>query len=718
MQAMGTPITVTTPNPGDVAAIQPASGAPAAPFDAVLALVAPTAAPADPLVVDPAAALAPVGATPEIAVPTSGMVPNSALQALAIPPVQPVFSSMVNTADPAETDIAALMAASALATRGVAARAPSPVSIPEMVAEPAAPLPEDFIGPVCPTELTAEPAALAADSAAGLPEAAEFRPLTIASLPPVDPDFIGPMLPAERRRAPDAGAVLSELPAEPQPLLATTDVAPLLEAQALLQPVSETVALEQPEHPMATPLVMTLDPGHAPAHAANSVMASSVPNVAVVAIDTPVKAEPSVSTCADSAGEAPVIRLVARASGEAATRVVDHELRDVLVPPPIAMSPNIVEALQEQDIPAATIHEQHDRVIAEFDPAMDPILAAAMVQPSFVIATNIQDATPTSSAPSQVEARDLEIQPRMAPAIATDPRSAPLPLSRDEALLRVINEIAPEKPQAAPKIERGQVLKSGSAEALITTPASEVAVRLSSTPLSDAARVDADGTRTLHEALARASVDRSEARQLNETHLNTVARDAEAEQKILDPKIAAMVRSVTVTHGSPEMTADNAVHIAAIASAPVVIPSTENVAREANVVASVNADGRRDTKRDAEIRQRQVEQQINLALRSGTPEIRMQLYPPGLGQVIIRLALDGQRLRLSMTADNDEASDSLAQTEIGLRDALSRNGYTLAGFDVRDHGDKDRRRNNQADAAIQSTVPSEEGDAFSVDMTA
>jgi flagellar hook-length control protein FliK len=113
-----------------------------------------------------------------------------------------------------------------------------------------------------------------------------------------------------------------------------------------------------------------------------------------------------------------------------------------------------------------------------------------------------------------------------------------------------------------------------------------------------------------------------------------------------------------------------------------------------------------------------VEQQINLALRSGTPEIRMQLYPPGLGQVIIRLALDGQKLRLSMTADSDEASNSLAQTELGLRDALSRDGYTLAGFDVHDNGENNRRHQSRADAATQPTTSPAEGDAFSVDMTA
>jgi hypothetical protein len=71
-----------------------------------------------------------------------------------------------------------------------------------------------------------------------------------------------------------------------------------------------------------------------------------------------------------------------------------------------------------------------------------------------------------------------------------------------------------------------------------------------------------------------------------------------------------------------------------------------------------------------------------------------------------------------MTADSDEASKSLAQTELGLRDALSRDGYTLAGFDVHDNGENNRRHQSRADAATQPTTSPAEGDAFSVDMTA
>jgi flagellar hook-length control protein FliK len=186
----------------------------------------------------------------------------------------------------------------------------------------------------------------------------------------------------------------------------------------------------------------------------------------------------------------------------------------------------------------------------------------------------------------------------------------------------------------------------------------------------------------------------------------------------MDSKVAAMVRSVTVTPGTTGSATDKLTDTTIVTPSPVATPTAESIARDANRVVSVSADGRRDTKRDAEIRQRQIEQQINVALRSGTPEIRMQLYPPGLGQVIIRLALDGQKLRLSMMSDNEDASASLALTEAGLRDALARDGYSLAGFDVHDKGEKNRRQQSWADTATQPTTPAAEGDAFSVDVTA
>ena len=279
-----------------------------------------------------------------------------------------------------------------------------------------------------------------------------------------------------------------------------------------------------------------------------------------------------------------------------------------------------------------------------------------------------------------------------------------------------MNEIAPAKPQSTGKGERTMTVR-------VTTNNVGVSPLVDGANLSELAprentALNADADDALRRAVARATIDRNDARHLTDTRSDHQQADRQAERTLTDPKILAMVRDVTITPGTSTVASEAAVAAASVAQTPIIIPSPENVARNASAVAAVNADGRRDTQRDAEIRQRQVEQQINIALRSGTPEIRMQLYPPGLGQVIIRLALDGQKLRLSMTAGNDEASESLAQTELGLRDALARDGYTLAGFDVHDNGDHHRRQNGRADVAPQSSTSTVEGDAFSVDMTA
>ena len=701
MQAMGTPITVTTPNPGDVAAIQPASGTPAAPFDAVLALVAPDAGLTDASAGTPALTAGPAGVPtgPVVAMPP--LSAETALPALAIPPVQPVFSTLVNATDPAEADIAALMAASALATRGVAARPPEPIAPP--IPAPAEPMVSpDFIGPVRPPELTADPAALVAVAAAGLPEAAELPAMEAGVVDhEVPADFIGPVLPAVRR------APLVDVP-PPQPDVAMVNAdnlsaaAPLPQPQALLQPKSESIALEQSEDVMAMPAVMTPDPSHASVQAEGFVLAASMSPSAAVTLNTPDETRLDKTTKRSAMLSSDKVKAVEASSFEVKGLVAPIA---VTVVSPTVMDVPVHDNAAEEDKGETTLAASAEIPTAQAGDKLVVQPAGLMVQ---------QPVQPSASA----DGADAEAQfnPRIAQPVAIDPRPLSQPLSRDEALLRVMNEIAPAKPQSTGKGERAMTVR-------VTTNNPGVMPLEHGTELSqlaprENAALDADAANALRHAVARAAIDRNDARHLNDTRSDHQQADRQAERTLTDPKILAMVRDVTITPGTSTVASDVAVAAASVAQTPIITPSPENVARNGNAVAAVNADGRRDTQRDAEIRQRQVEQQINIALRSGTPEIRMQLYPPGLGQVIIRLALDGQKLRLSMTAGNDEASESLAQTELGLRDALARDGYTLAGFDVHDNGDHHRRQNGRADVAPQSSTSTVEGDAFSVDMTA
>jgi flagellar hook-length control protein FliK len=106
------------------------------------------------------------------------------------------------------------------------------------------------------------------------------------------------------------------------------------------------------------------------------------------------------------------------------------------------------------------------------------------------------------------------------------------------------------------------------------------------------------------------------------------------------------------------------------------------------------------------------------AVRNGTQILTIQLYPPGLGQVVLRMAMDGQKLRLSTRAATSEGADALRNMEVDLRDALAGNGVNLAGFDVSEDGTHDEAPRREQAAPI--TKPSSGGakESFTVDMNA
>ena len=120
----------------------------------------------------------------------------------------------------------------------------------------------------------------------------------------------------------------------------------------------------------------------------------------------------------------------------------------------------------------------------------------------------------------------------------------------------------------------------------------------------------------------------------------------------------------------------------------------------------------------ADIRLRALERMVVAAARAGTESITLQLYPPALGQVMIRLVMDGQKLRIMTRAANAEAVDALKDMEGDLRHALAGNGLDLAAFDVTDEkqdGDQDRRQ-KPADSTARSSGPNSE--SFTIDLNA
>ena len=155
-------------------------------------------------------------------------------------------------------------------------------------------------------------------------------------------------------------------------------------------------------------------------------------------------------------------------------------------------------------------------------------------------------------------------------------------------------------------------------------------------------------------------------------------------------------------------------------SAPVQDPTTTApTAQQAAPLATASADtnGQRRTIAD-DIRLRAMERMVVNAARNGTQTLSIQLYPPGLGQVVLRLAMDGQRLRLATRAATTDAADTLRNMENDLREALAGNGLHLAGFDVSEDGTQEDTQRRQQPEQIAKTTNSDTSETFTVDLNA
>ena len=132
-------------------------------------------------------------------------------------------------------------------------------------------------------------------------------------------------------------------------------------------------------------------------------------------------------------------------------------------------------------------------------------------------------------------------------------------------------------------------------------------------------------------------------------------------------------------------------------------PPSQNIAPEST----------RDSKSveiSEDLRFRALERQVIAAARDGANQIRMQLYPPGIGQILIRLALDGSKLRLHIRTSSIEATNALNEMKDALRSAMDDAGFTITSLDVNDgnndpNEDRKRERNHTTSQEIQSDHP-------------
>lgn len=194
---------------------------------------------------------------------------------------------------------------------------------------------------------------------------------------------------------------------------------------------------------------------------------------------------------------------------------------------------------------------------------------------------------------------------------------------------------------------------------------------------------------------------------------NLMGKNTVSVQELAKLGVADAVVSIETSELSTATTPDQPNQLQSpLASSPQVQPQTTEA------TGSNGASNLERRSIAADIRLRALERMVVAAARAGTDTITLQLYPPGLGQVMIKLVMDGQRLRITTRAANAEAVDTLKGMESDLRDALAGNGLNLATFDVTDEkqdGEQGRRQ-PPAETAARSTGPNNE--TFTVDLNA
>ncbi len=75
---------------------------------------------------------------------------------------------------------------------------------------------------------------------------------------------------------------------------------------------------------------------------------------------------------------------------------------------------------------------------------------------------------------------------------------------------------------------------------------------------------------------------------------------------------------------------------------------------------------------------------LSLMLRNGTPEANLQLNPPELGRMEVKIATDGDQARVLFTVQGAETREVIEQALPRLRDMLEESGLSLSHFDVAD----------------------------------
>ncbi len=187
----------------------------------------------------------------------------------------------------------------------------------------------------------------------------------------------------------------------------------------------------------------------------------------------------------------------------------------------------------------------------------------------------------------------------------------------------------------------------------------------------------------------------------------TQVKDASTRETTGDARKTAEPFAAHITHLSEPET----VEAQAISEAETQKPQTENTKTDKPGISSERDAKQRQITDD--LRTRAIERQVIAAARDGAEQIRMQLYPPGLGQVLVRVVMEGGKLKLQARTSSAEAADALRDIGGALGDALEQSGFMLMSFDV-SHEDTSNGR-QASTSSHQPRMEKNESD-FSIDV--
>jgi len=95
---------------------------------------------------------------------------------------------------------------------------------------------------------------------------------------------------------------------------------------------------------------------------------------------------------------------------------------------------------------------------------------------------------------------------------------------------------------------------------------------------------------------------------------------------------------------------------------------------------------------------------VSMLVKNGTQEASLQLNPPELGRMDIRIVTEGDQARVQFVVQNTEARDAIEQSLPRLRDMLEQSGLQLARGEVADQG-QGRQRESSAAGGVDVDGP-------------